>query len=251
MVDLHCHILSGIDDGAKELQDSIELLRAETAQGIKTVVFTPHFNLDKLSVEDFSALRGESLRLLKNSDEFKSLDVTIKTGAEVYYSPMLYNADLEPLCIQDTDYILIELPVASKPYEMNNIIQSIINRGYIPILAHVERYPYFTKNPVLLYNLILEGCLAHVNAGAIIGKGNQSTMAMKFLKWGLAQMVCSDCHSIERRPPNIDKALEIIGKNLGNDYIDWLEKNSSDVFNNRNVDLPEIQKPKKVLGFWK
>ncbi|MEE1125252.1 MAG: CpsB/CapC family capsule biosynthesis tyrosine phosphatase [Acutalibacteraceae bacterium] len=251
MVDLHCHILSGIDDGAKELQDSIAMLRAEVAQGIRSVVFTPHFNLEKLSVEDFSALRNENLKLLQNSEEFKELNVTIKTGAEVYYSPMLYSADLEQLCIQDTDYILIELPVASKPYEMNNVIHSIINRGYTPILAHVERYPYFTENPVLLYNLVLEGCLAQVNAGAIIGKGNQSVMAMKYLKWELAQIVCSDCHSIDRRPPNIDKALDVINKKLGSDYIDWLDKNSSDIFNNRSVDLPVIQKPKKVFGFWK
>ncbi len=251
MVDLHCHILPGIDDGAKELQDSIALLKAESAQGMKSVAFTPHFNLEKFSVEEFCALRSQSLNLLKESDEFNELDIKIKTGAEVYYSPMLYNADLDSLCIQDTDYILIELPVASKPYEMNNIIQSIINRGYTPILAHVERYRYFSENPVLLYNLILDGCLAHVNAGAIIGNGNQSKIAMKYLKWELAQMVCSDCHSVERRPPNIDKAFAEIRKKFGNDYIDWIEKNCNDVFNNRSVDLPVIQKPKKILGFWK
>ena len=130
-------------------------------------------------------------------------------------------------------------------------MQNIINRGFIPILAHVERYPYFTENPVLLYDLIREGCLAHINSGAIINGGNASAVALRYLKWEFAQFVCSDCHSPKSRPANIDKAIEIIAKKLGKDYVDWIEKNSEDIFNDRSVDLPVIQKPKKFLGFWR
>lgn len=251
MVDLHCHILPGIDDGAKTLQDSISLLKSESEQGVKAVALTPHFNIEKISIKDFCNSRNKSLELLESSDEFKSIGIKIKTGAEVYYSPMLYDTDLKPLCIEDTDYILIELPVSSKPYELHKVMQSIINRGYVPVIAHIERYQYFTENPVLLYNLVHDGCLAQVNAGAIIGSGNSSKVAMRYLKWELAQIICTDCHSMEHRPPNIEKALEKVAKKLGEDYSDWVKKNSNDIFNDRSVDLPVIQKPKKILGFWK
>lgn len=251
MVDLHCHILPAIDDGAKTLQDSISLLKAESEQGVKAVALTPHFNIEETSIEDFCNSRSKSLKILKSSDEFKSIGIKVKAGAEVYYSPMLYDADLKPLCIEDTDYILIELPVSSRPYELNKVMQSIINRGYIPVLAHVERYQYFTDNPVLLYNLVVDGCLAQINAGAIINSGNLSKIALRYLKWELVQIICTDCHSIEHRPPNIQKAFEKIDKKLGEGYSDWIKKNCNDIFNDRSVDLPVIHKPRKILGFWK
>lgn len=251
MVDLHCHILPGIDDGAKTLQDSIELLKLEKAQGVKSVALTPHFDIEKMSVSDFCNLRKESLELLKSADEFSEIGITVKTGAEVYYSPKLYSVELAPLCIEDTDYILIELPVTSKPYELSNVLQNILNCGYTPILAHIERYQYFAENPILLYELIMEGCLAHINARAIDGGGNISNISMKYLKWGLAQIICSDCHSIEHRSPNTEEALTQISRKLGNDYSERIKKNCNNIFYNENVDLHLIQKPKKILGFWK
>lgn len=251
MIDLHCHILPGIDDGAKTLNDSISLLKAESAQGVKAVALTPHFDIQKMSIEDFCVMRSKSLESLKSSEEFKEINIKLKTGAEVYYSPTLYDTDLTPLCFEGTDYILIELPVSSRPYELNSVMKNILNCGYIPILAHVERYQYFAENPILLYDLILDGCLAQVNAGAIIGGGNNSAIAIKYLKWELAQIICSDCHSVDHRPPNIDKALAQITKKLGNDYSEWIKKNCTDIFDNKNVDLPVIQKPKKIFGFWR
>lgn len=251
MVDLHCHILPGIDDGAKILQDSIELLKLEKAQGVRSVALTSHFNIETTSIDEFCSLRNDSLELLKSADEFSEIGITVKTGAEVYYSPKLYNAELAPLCIEDTDYILIELPVSSMPYELSNVLQNILNCGYTPILAHIERYSYFAENPLLLYELIIDGCLAQINAKSIIGGGNISAISMKYLKWGLAQIICSDCHSVEHRSPNTEEALNQIARKLGNDYSQWIKKNCNDIFNNKNVDLSSIQKPKKMFGFWK
>ena len=251
MVDLHCHILPEIDDGAKTLKDSIELLKLEKAQGVKSVALTSHFDIEKISLEDFCALRNESLELLKSADEFFEIGITVKTGAEVYYSPKLYNTELSPLCIEDTDYILVELPVSSKPYELSNVLQNILSCGYTPILAHIERYPYFAENPLLLYELIMDGCLAQVNAKSIICAGNISAISMKYLKWGLAQIICSDCHSVEHRSPNTEEALNQIARKLGNDYFEWIKKNCNDIFNNKSVDLSSIQKPKKIFGFWR
>lgn len=250
MVDLHCHILPGIDDGAKNLDTALALLKAEKSQGVDSVVFTPHYKIDETDLNDFIQSRNRSLSLLTSTNEFTDIGISYKIGAEVYFSLKLLDIELQSLCFGDTDYILIELPVKSKPYGLMEAFTDIINRGYTPIIAHVERYPYFTENPVLLYDLVASGCLAQINAGTLIKKGNMTGIVEKYLKWELVHLVCSDCHSIEHRPPNIKKAFDILEKKLGDQYVSWIESNCNNVFTGKYVDLPVTKKPRKFLGFW-
>lgn len=250
MVDLHCHILPGIDDGAKTVDISVALLDLEKTQGVNSVVLTPHFKIDKMSYEDFLTARGNSFVQLKDAVGYNGSDFNIKLGAEVFFSVSLLSLDLEPLCYQDTDYILIELPVTAKPYGLLQVLNDIINRGYIPIIAHVERYPYFAEDPTLLYELVMMGCLTHINAETIIKKNNLHKIVMKYFKWQLIHFICSDCHSVKNRPPNLKEAYKILEDSVGKQYTDWLIKNSMDVFNGREVDLSVVKKPKKVLGVW-
>lgn len=250
MIDLHCHILPGIDDGAKTLDDSLALIAAEQRQNVDSIVFTPHFNIERVSIEDFCKARNHSMNLLTSSQEFIDFGMSVKTGAEVYFSMRLMSVDIEPLCFDGTDYILIELPVNERPYGLTNTLTDIINRGYTPILAHVERYPYFTSDPTMLYDLVMKGCLAQVNASTILRNSKFSSLALKYIKWEMVHIVCSDCHSIKNRPPNTKKAFSYIEKKLGSQYTNWLIKNSKDIFNGKYVDIPVIKKPKKILGIW-
>lgn len=250
MIDLHCHILPGIDDGAKTLDDSLALIAAEQKQNVTSIVFTPHFNIEKTSVEDFCRARNRSMNILTSSQRFTEFGMSVKTGAEVYFSMRLMSIDLDTLCFDGTEYILIELPVTERPYGLTHTLTDIINRGYTPVLAHVERYPYFTSNPVMLYDLIMKGCLAQVNSSSISEKSNISLLALKYIKWELVHIVCSDCHSINHRPPNMKRAFSIIEKKLGSQYKNWLIKNSKDIFCGKYIDIPVIKKPKKFLGMW-
>ncbi len=251
MIDLHCHILPGIDDGAKNVEDSLTLLREEKRQHISSIVFTPHFNFERISLDEFVQARKRSFELLSSSPEFQQLEISAKLGAEVYFSVKLNEYDLDPLCFEGTKYILIELSTGTRPYGLTHTMTDLLNRGYIPILAHVERYPYFADNPVELYNLVMKGCVAQVNAGAIIGKNEPSGgMAMKYLKWEIAQLISSDAHSMQKRPPRFAEAVSVIRKKLGDDYAEWVNKNSGDVFKGRYVDVPVLKKPKKILGKW-
>lgn len=250
MIDLHCHILPGIDDGAKTTEDSLKLLAAEKRQNVNSIVFTPHYNPEKISVQDFCQARSNSFKTLISSDGFSEYEVSVKTGAEVYFSVKLRDIDIQPLCFDGTDYILIELPVNERPCGLTHTLTDIINRGYIPILAHVERYRYFTANPTMLYDLVMKGCLAQVNASSIVGNNNFSSIALKYIKWEMAHIVCSDCHSIKHRPPNTKKAFLYIEKKFGKQYTDWLIKNSKDIFSGNDIDMPVIKKPKKILGVW-
>lgn len=250
MIDLHCHILPGIDDGAKTIDDSLALIEAEQRQNVNSIVFTPHFNIERISVEEFSERRKCSMNTLISSPDFAEYNISVKTGAEVYFSLKLMDTDIKPLCFDGTDYILIELPVTERPYGLNHTLTDIINRGYIPILAHVERYSYFSADPTMLYDLVMKGCLAQINASSLLRNNNTTSLALKYIKWEMVHIVCSDCHSIEHRPPNMKKAFSYIEKKLGKQYTDWLIKNSNDIFNGNYVDIPIIKKPKKFLGMW-
>lgn len=250
MNDLHCHILPGIDDGAKTVQDSLKLLRAEAEQGVEKIVFTPHFKPKKESIDDFIVRREKSLKLLTENKEFLDLGISVKVGAEVYFSVSLADMDLDSLCYADTNYVLIELPVQVKPHGLMYMLDNVINRGYTPIIAHVERYEYISKNPTMLCDLLEKGCLAHINAKTVLDKGKSSAMALKYIKWGLVQFVCSDCHSLEQRPPNLKDAFSVIESRLGNRYAQQLMENSELIFCGKELDLSGFVRPKHIFGIW-
>lgn len=250
MSELHCHILPGIDDGAKDLESSLALLREEKKQGVDSIVFTPHFNIDRTSVEDFVSARNQAYQMLLENREFQEMDFSTKLAAEVYFSVSIDNVKLDDLCFGDTEYILIEFPFHFKPLGLDYMIDNVINLGYTPIIAHVERYDYISKDPTILYDLVEKGCLAHVNAEAIIRNSSKSSLPMKYIKWGLVHFICSDCHSIKNRPPNIEQGYSIIKDKLGERYFENLTKNAELVFSGKGIDLPEIKKPKNFLGLW-
>ncbi len=247
MLDLHCHILPGIDDGAKNLEVSLELLAEEKKQGIQAITFTPHFHPNRIELDEFLAARQHSYNKLMEAPGVSDLGIKFKIGAEIFFSTKLNELDLDQLCYTDTNYVLIELPTDEKPYGLTHTLIDIINRGYQPILAHVERYPYFTSDPTRLYDLIEKGCIAQINSGAIL-EGNK--IVMKYIKWGMAQLISSDAHNMKKRKPNLKDAYALVKRKFGEDYVDWFEKNARDVFKGRYVDMPDPKRPKKILGMW-
>lgn len=247
MIDLHCHILPGIDDGAKNTDVSLELLEEEKKQGVRAIAFTPHFHSSRISLEGFLRAREHSFNKLMEVPGVKEMDISFRYGAEVFFSTKLNELELDQLCLNDTNYILIELPTNEKPYGLTQTLVEIINRGYCPILAHVERYPYFTAEPTMLYKLIEKGCIAQINGGAIL-EGEK--IALKYIKWGMAQIICSDAHNMKNRQPNLKAAFRVVEKKFGDDYVRWFKKNARDIFKGRYVDQPMPKEPKKVLGFW-
>ena len=252
MIDMHCHILPGLDDGAQNIEESLDLLNAEREQGIKKIIFTPHFNPERQNIDKFLQAREKSFNALKNADGFSDLGFETKLGCEVFFSMHLIETDIEKLAFENTKYILIEFPTMNRPYGITRTMQSILDREYTPILAHVERYEYFTHDPVKLYDLVSIGCVAQVNAAAVVNTSNvKGVNALQYINWELAHIICSDAHSIDNRPPNTKAAYKFVEKKLGSQYKDWLIKNSYDIFNDKYFDEPVIQKPKKFLGRWR
>ena len=252
MIDMHCHILPGIDDGAKTVSDSMDLLKEEKNQGIRKIVFTPHFNPERQNLEHFIAARQDSYQRLMAAESFNELGIETKLGCEIYFSMRIIEMDISKLAFENTRYLLIEFPTNNRPYGITRTMQSILERGYIPVLAHVERYDFFTDDPVKLYDLVSMGCIAQVNAAAVIENINiKGVSPLRYIDWELAHIISSDAHSIAKRPPDTLKAYKSVEKKLGSQYKDWLIKNTYDIFNNNYFDDPVTHKPKKFLGRWR
>ena len=195
LVELHCHILPGIDDGAKDLDMSMSLIRKELQDGAAGIVFTPHFHYERISVEQFTARRKAAFLQVSAACKAEGLRLAGKMGAEVFYSTALPSLDLRQLAFAGSNYILIEFPTTMHPPGIDETLYAIRAQGYTPILAHVERYPFVTEDPTLLYNWVCDGCLAQINAtGLIRGRTHRQVAAQ-------ADRVEPCAHSVQRLPP--------------------------------------------------
>ena len=139
LVELHCHILPGIDDGAKDLDMSMSLIRKELQDGAAGIVFTPHFHYERISVEQFTARRKAAFLQVSAACKAEGLRLAGKMGAEVFYSTALPSLDLRQLAFAGSNYILIEFPTTMHPPGIDETLYAIRAQGYTPILAHVER----------------------------------------------------------------------------------------------------------------
>ena len=234
LVDLHCHILPGIDDGAKNLDVSMALLRKEVQDGVAGIVFTPHFHYERISVEDFAAKRRAAFLQVAKAAKETGLPLAAKLGAEVYFTTALPSLDLSALAFAKSNYILIEFPTTCHPAGIDETLYAVRQRGYTPILAHVERYPFVTEDPTLLYNWVSEGCLAQINASGLVRE------------WNLVHLLCTDCHSMDTRPPNLAAGYSKLPMPIAR----RLRRNSIEVYLGNELVPPEPTKPQYRFGRW-
>ena len=194
LTDLHTHILPGIDDGAKNLEASLELLRRQKQSGVERVALTPHFYPLRKELPDFLEQRHRSFAELMPFWDGNAMP-QLRLGAEVHYSPCLADMDLRCLTLAQSDYLLLELSDTTVPAHIEQVLKIILEQGITPILAHVERCVYFAEEPARLLRLIEAGALAQVSARAL-----QNNKRRKFagicLKKKAAQIIASDIHSM-------------------------------------------------------
>ena len=218
MLDLHTHILPEIDDGSQSVAESVEMLRMLKAQGIGTVVATPHFEVHFDTPESFLKRRQKAFSALSAATEGLDLPDVI-LGAEVEYFWGVSRMDrLMDLRIAGTRLLLLEMPVT--PWT-DGMVKEIIGlasfSGFKVVLAHVERYLKLVR-PRVLKELALNGVYMQINA-SFINEGRTRRRALKMLKCGLVQFIGSDAHGAVRRPPMLDTAINTVNKKLGAQYI--------------------------------
>ena len=214
MTDLHCHILPGMDDGAKDTAVSLELLRREYEDGVRNIAFTSHFNSERTTVEAFTVKRQTAFEQLTAALEGQPMQFDFKLGAEVFFSPGLCELDTRALCMGDTAYLLLEFPTTHKPHFIRQTLYNLQQQGIVPLIAHIERYPYVLEDPTLLYDWVAAGAYAQINAGALL-EPKLCKKLCKFIQWGLVHVISTDTHSPDKRPPRMAQGVQQLEKLLG------------------------------------
>lgn len=240
--DLHCHILPGIDDGAKSIEISSQLLEQEAAQGIRQIAFTPHFYSEKISAEDFFKRRNEAFDSIKDTCDEKGIEAIL--GAEVLMTPKLLEFDLRPFCFTGTDYLLLEWPFITYPLWGNKIIEKLLSSNIKPIFAHIERFEYFYGHPETLREYIKYGVICQTNATSILRPETQKN-TLRLIKDGFIHITSSDSHSPDHRPVRLKDAYDTVEKKLGDAALKTLLDNANAIFNGNSV---KIEEPKKQSG---
>ena len=232
ITDLHCHILPGIDDGAADLEAAIALLKEQKNQGVNKIVFTPHFWSFQKTLRQFLKDRYDAAAALE--PYLKELDIEWGAGAEVRMTPELMKMDLKPLNFVGTPYFLLEWPFTQFPLYGREVVDQIEDLDYIPVFAHIERYDYFWSNPKELDDYIDEGVVCQINPGILLDSATRKN-ALRMIKNGYVHVLSSDAHSMEKRPPRLKLAYQIVEKNLGRKYADQLKDNADRIFNGEEI----------------
>ena len=230
IVDFHSHILPGIDDGSESLQESIAMLRTEAAQGIGHVVATPHFYPRYETPEDFLHKRDQAEAVLLSAMKREKGLPQLSVGAEVYFFRGISESDFLPqLTIRGKRCILIEMPAAPWSDSMYRELEAIWRRrGITPVIAHIDRYirPFRTyKIPERLAQMPV---LVQTNASFFL-ESRTRRMALKMLRADQIQLLGSDCHNLDSRPPQLGSALETIEAHLGRQFLERIQAYQEDV----------------------
>lgn len=249
MTDLHCHILPGIDDGAKNVEISMQLLRKEYEDGVRNIAFTSHFNSERTTVEAFLEKRQHAYEQLLDALKSEPMDFRFKLGSEVFFSPKLCELDAHALCMGDTSYMLMEFPTTHKPHFIRQTLYGLQEQGIVPLIAHIERYPFVVDDPTLLYDWVAAGAYAQINCGALLDPKLRKKLC-KFITWGLVHFISTDTHSPDKRPPQMAEGIRALEKTLGAEQAARIVQNGDDLFDDLELDDIAMHKPKKVLGMW-
>lgn len=223
MIDLHTHILCGMDDGAQDVQTSLRMLAAEQEQGVDTVVLTPHFYRNRELASRFLERRRAAWEKLQDS---LTADMPrILLGAEVAWVPNLADCDhLEQLCIGNTRHMLLELPYTPWSRALANQIYDLMGRtGITPVLAHLERY-WKSQKPEQILEILSLDVPVQISASALTdvwGRGQ----SLKLLR-NYGHVLASDCHDLSHRPPNLARGMAVAAKKLGGDAAEALDRNA-------------------------
>lgn len=229
MIDIHSHILYGADDGPEYIEESVEMLKDAKAQGVTAMIATPHyrhgmFSYAKNTVEQhFACLKSEA----------KKIGIELYLGTELHIDSMSVDHVESGRChtLADTPYVLMEYKYDTPFPYIRESVQGMLRHGYVPVVAHVERYACMEKRSNVEF-LREIGAMIQVNADAIIGKdGFRAKMyTKKLLKEALVDFVASDSHGIQKRKSHMEKCQEYLYKRYDDRYVEKiLEKNAEEI----------------------
>jgi protein-tyrosine phosphatase len=215
VIDLHSHILPGLDDGAPDVEVSVAMARAAVSEGTRIMLGTPHVNLD-YPVEP-AAVPGLTEKLAAVLAE-RGVPLTVLPGAEVALLrlPQLDEEALAASCLAEGPYLLVESPYSQAVPFLEEQLFRLRTQGFRPLLAHPERCPLFHADPERLTRLVRQGILCSVTAASMEGRFGRSVrgFTVELFREGLVHDVASDAHDPHGRPPGLRRAFEALDEEL-------------------------------------
>jgi protein-tyrosine phosphatase len=245
MIDLHSHILPGIDDGAKTIEDAVAMARIAVDNGTTVIAATPHV-IEGRWLPEWSVITGLCAELNAKLQS-ENIDLTVVPGAEVALNMDILDW-LEgpgPYCINAGKYMLIELPATHIPQYTDEFIFALQARGISPILAHPERHPEIARNPKIIIDWVNKGILMQVNGPSLVGKMGDRAMktAEVLLNSNLVHFFGSDTHGPRSRTPRltdaVEKSISLVGENLTRQL---LFTNPLSIINSEEIEVEDVQK---------
>lgn len=227
MIDIHCHILPNFDDGAADLEESLAMARMAEASGVTAMVATPHFPGDAEAFRRLGALLGRYERLEREIRQ-AGLQLQLYPGAEILClpeTPQLAAKKVLPT-LGDTNYLLVEFNFGESQSYMTEMLDTLAQAGYRPVVAHPERYRAVQGNPQLPRQWFELGYVLQLNKGSLLGAfgGRVQQTADRMLAEGLAHVIASDAHGTDRRTPHMGALVQWLDAHCDPEYAKILTK---------------------------
>jgi protein-tyrosine phosphatase len=255
LIDIHCHILPGVDDGPETLDDSIALAQEAVSNGMTTIIATPHHrNGVYINEKDTVVKQVDQLQLELDS---RNIFLKILPSQEIrVYAELIDDLKNHQLLTLDEKYkyILLELPYDQVPINMNQLIYEIQLLGLIPIIPHPERNLQLREQPNLLYQMLKIGALSQLTAASMIGKFGKEVQkcSIQCIEHNLCHFIASDAHKAGKRGIYLKEAYDFITKKFGSGLSYQLKENAEKVVDGLDiyVDPPyKIERKKSLFGF--
>lgn len=253
MVDLHCHLLPGIDDGSKSMAISLRLAKEATENGVTHALLTPHHMNGRYV--------NHKQDVIRRTQEFKeqlaanNIPLTVFPGQEVRINGQLLEAlDKDDILFADTGnrYLMLEFPDDDVPHYTNQMIFDLQQRGIIPVIVHPERNTKIIAKPDLLYQLLEKGCLSQITASSYVGTFGKKVenFSRQLIEAGQGYIFASDAHDLPGRKYEMRQAFDRLSREFGSELVEQYQNNAQGIINGTGVPLNELKTIKKKKRFW-
>lgn len=236
-LDIHAHILPGVDDGSSDMEETIQMLKQAKEQGIGTIIATPHYSSrsENTSVEQLRAVRN----MVQEKADQLELGIDIRLGNELYYTESIVDMlkTGEALTLADSRYVLVEFSTPQDYTYIFRAMNQLVQAGYAPILAHVERYRCLYKREDLVSELVKLGCYIQMNSSSLIGGifNTEAALNRKLLNLGLVHFIGSDCHDARIRVPNMKDVIKTLQKKCDTQIVDAILEHPLKIIENTYI----------------
>ena len=247
MIDIHSHILPNIDDGARSIEETFNMIKEAKNVGFDVIVSTSHYmeGYYETNVPE----REVWVKAIHENLQAKNIDINLFLGNEIYMSDNIIKLleDRKASTINDTSYVLFELPLNVEPLNLYDTIYELQQYKLVPILAHPERYSFVQREPELIYDLVEKGVLMQANYGSIIGQyGKKAQMIVKkFFEGNMIHLLGTDVHRQNTIYPKIPQILSELNSLIGEEKLEELTTiNPNLVIHNKriDIDMPHMMK---------